>query len=80
MKNIKNLDEELVNFINEYLPDMNWEGSDTSAAADLVLDEYDMIEYELSLAIANAILATEGDEFTLSIRPRDNKLILYYID
>ncbi len=78
--NIDNLDEELVEFINEYLPDLDWDGEDTSASTDLLLDEDLTIEYDLMMSIANAMLATEDKEFTLTIRPSENKLILYYID
>jgi hypothetical protein len=78
--NIENLDETLVDFINEYLPDLNWDGEDSSAAADLPLDEYSTIEDDLMMSIAKAMIAIKDEEFTLTIRPSENKLILYYID
>lgn len=78
--NIENLDETLVNFINEYLPDLNWDGEDTSADADLPLDAESTIEYEVMMSIAEAMIACQDEEFTLTIRPSTNKLILYYID
>ena len=77
---IENLDKFLVAFINEYLPDLNWEGTDTSASANLLLDEDSTIDDKLMLLIANAMIATKNEEFTLTIRPSENKLILYYID
>ena len=78
--NIENLDETLAQFINLYFPDLNWEGSDSSAATDLPLDEYSTIEDGLMWRIAKAMISIEDEEFTLSIRPSENKLILYYID
>ena len=78
--NIENLDETLVDFINEYLPNLNWKGEDSSAAADLLLDEYSTIEDDLMMSIAKAMIAIKDEEFTLTIRPSENKLILYYID
>jgi hypothetical protein len=78
--NIENLDETLVNFINEYLPDLNWNGEDSSADADLLLDAYSTIEDDLMMSIAKAMIALKDEEFTLTIRPSENKLILYYID
>jgi hypothetical protein len=78
--NIENLDETLVDFINEYLPNLNWDGKDSSADVDLLLDENSTIEDDLMMTIANAMIATKDKEFTLTIRPSENKLILYYID
>lgn len=77
---IENLNEELVSFINEYFPNLNWEGHDTSAAADLTLDSDNCIDSNLMESIAQAAIATRLEEFTLTIRPKENKLILYYID
>ena len=78
--NIEELDEELVDFINEFLPNLNWNGQDTSASADLNLDEDDVIEDDLMMDIATAMVNTKNKEFTLTIRPSENKLILYYFD
>jgi hypothetical protein len=78
--NIENLDETLVDFINEYLPNLNWDGKDSSADVDLLLDENSTIEDDLMMMIAKAMIATKDKEFTLTIRPSENKLILYYID
>jgi len=77
---IENLDENLVDFILKYLPNLNWEGEDSSASADLLLDEYSTIDHELMVLIAKAMLQTENEEFTLTIRPSENTLILYYFD
>ena len=77
---IENLDEELVAFIMKYLPMLEWEGSDTSAQAELLLDEYKTIDDELMDAIGKAIKKTRKEEFVLTIRPSENKLIIYYID
>ena len=77
---IENLDEELVQFINKFFPTLNWEGVDTCASADLVLDEYDTIDDNLMESIGKAIKKIRKEEFTLTIRPSENKLILYYID
>ena len=78
--NIENLDEDLVEFINNYFPNLNWEGSDSSASADLILDADNTIDSKLMDAIAYGVGATSGEEFELTIRPSENKLILYYID
>jgi hypothetical protein len=78
--NIENLDETLVDFINEYLPNLNWDGKDSSADVDLLLDENSTIEDDLMMTIAKAMIATKDKEFALTIRPSENKLILYYID
>ena len=77
---IENLDEELVAFIMKYLPMLDWEGSDTSAQAELLLDEYKTIDGELMDAIGKAINKTRKEDFVLTIRPSENKLIIYYID
>ena len=77
---IENLDEELVAFIMKYLPMLEWEGSDTSAKAELLLDEHKTIDDELMYAIGKAINKTRKEEFVLTIRPSENKLIIYYID
>ena len=77
---IENLDENLVAFINKYLPNLDWEGTDTSASVSLLLDEYSTIDDELMMLIAKAMIATKNEEFTLTIRPSENKLILYYFD
>jgi len=77
---IENLDEDLVAFINTHFPNLNWEGEDSSASAKLSLDEYSTIEDDLMMSIANAMIETKSKEFTLTIRPSENKLILYYID
>ena len=77
---IENLDEELVAFIMKYLPMLDWEGSDTSAQAELLLDEYKTIDDELMDAIGKAINKTRKEDFVLTIRPSENKLIIYYID
>lgn len=80
--NIENLDEALVDFINKYFPNLDWDVEDTSADADLILDEYSDIDDDLMQSIANATIAivTNDEEFTITIRPSTNKLILYYID
>lgn len=80
--NIEKLDEALVDFINKYFPNLDWDGEDTSADADLILDEYSDIDDDLMQSIANATIAivTNNEEFTITIRPSTNKLILYYID
>lgn len=78
--NIENLNEELVDFINEFLPNLNWDGEDTSASADLILDEYNCITDDLMVDIANAMVSIKNKEFELTIRPSENKLILYFID
>lgn len=80
--NIENLDENLIVFINKYFPNLDWDGEDTSADADLILDEYSDIDDDLMQSIANATIAivTNNEEFTITIRPSTNKLILYYID
>lgn len=78
--NIENLDETLVQFINDYFPDLNWNGEDSSADAELLLDEYSTIEDGLMWRIVKAMMSIKDEEFTLSIRPSENKLILYYID
>lgn len=77
---IDDLDEDLVAFINLHLPKLDWQGGDTSAYAYLELDEYNTIEDELMDSIAGAIVATRTEEFSLTIRPSENQLILYYID
>ena len=77
---IEDLDQDLVDFITKYLPNLNWEGGDTSASADLILDEYSTITDDLMSQIANAVVATRNEGFALTIRPSENKLILYYID
>ena len=77
---IEYLDECLVDFINQYLPNLNWEGEDTSASADLLLDEYQTITDDLMMSISNAMIATKNKGFSLTIRPSENKLILYYFD
>ena len=78
--NIEYLDEELTNFINKFFPNLNWEGQDSSASADLILDEHDTVEDELMNTIADAIIATRKEDFALTIRPNENKLIIYYFD
>jgi hypothetical protein len=79
--NIENLDEELVNFINEFLPQLNWDGEDTSASADLILDSDECIEDGL---MSDITLAMNSDKYSgdirLTIRPSENKLILYFMD
>jgi hypothetical protein len=77
---IEYLDEELIKFINKYLPMLNWKGSDTSASAELLLDEYDTIDRDLIEAIGKAIRKTRKKDFSLTIEPKENMLILYYID
>lgn len=78
--NIENLDEELVNFINKFFPNLNWEGQDSSAAADLILDEYGCIDWQLIEKIGEAIASTIDEDFDITIRPSTNKLILFYVD
>ena len=84
---IENLDEDLVNFINKYFPNLDWDGEDTSASADLLLDDYRDVDHGLMMSIAEAMIATKNEEFTLTIRPQvtkdfrsNHKLIIYYID
>jgi hypothetical protein len=79
---IENLDEDLVIFINKHFPNLDWNGGDTSADADLLLDEDGTIDYDLMISISKAMkkIAKKNEEFTLTIRPSENKLIIYYID
>ena len=77
---IEYLDEDLVDFINKYLPNLNWKGEDTSASADLLTDEWGTITDSLMRQISNAVAATGDKEFALTIRPNENKLIIYYFD
>ena len=78
--NIEFLEEELVEFINKFFPNLNWDGHDSSAAADLIIDNYGCIDYDLMYSIGEAMQALKNKEFTLTIRPKENKLIIYYID
>lgn len=77
---IENLDEDLENFIMEHLPFLSWEGTDSYASAPLILDVDECIEYDLMREVAKAIIACENEEFTLTIRPSENTLIIYYVD
>lgn len=77
---IENLDEDLVIFINKYFPNLEWDGEDTSASADLLLDSDETIDYDLMMSISEAMLITKNEDFTITIRPSENKLIIYYID
>jgi len=77
---IKYLDEDLVRFINKYLPNLDWEGNDSSAWADMKLDFSGCIEWELMNSIGNAIVAAIGCEYRISIRPRENRIIIHYYD
>lgn len=78
--NIEFLDEELVKVINKWFPNLDWNGEDSSASADLILDEYGTIDDDLMLSIGKALHSIQHEEFCLTIRPSENKLILYYID
>lgn len=77
---IENLDIELVSFITKYFPELEWEGECSSAQAEIPLDEYGTIDYELMISIGKAIKKTKKEEFELTIRPSENKLIIYYVD
>ena len=77
---IENLDEDLEKFIMKHFPNLNWEGTDTSAEADLLIDRYDTIDFELMRSIGKAMKKCRYEEFTLTIRPSENKLIIFYID
>lgn len=77
---IKYLDEDLTFFLEKYLPMLEWEGSDSSAHAELLLDEYKTVDDDLMDAIGEAIMKTKKESFALTIRPNTNKLIIYYID
>jgi hypothetical protein len=78
--NIEDLDEDLEKFIKKYFPNLNWEGTNTSASADLTLDTEGCIDYNLMHDIRKGMKRTKRKEFTLTIRPSENKLIIYYID
>lgn len=78
--NIEHLSEELVSFINVWLPDLDWEGSDSCATVKLQLGDNECIKSDLMNGIAAAVEATHDREFELTIRPSENLLLLYYID
>jgi len=79
------LDDLLFSMIITYFEDSEleweeWEGK--SASADLKLDADECIEFDLMLAIGRCVrnLDMSGSDIGLTIRPNDNKLILYYED
>jgi len=78
--NIEDLNEELVAFINKHFPELDWDGVDSSADADIPLDTEDCIDSHFMHRISVALQDCGNEEFTITIHPQTNKLILYFID
>lgn len=78
--NIRHLDIELTKFIEAFFQDLQWTGTDSSAAAPLILDRDGTIDDDLMNLIGKASLACSNEEFALTIRPDKNLLIVYYYD
>lgn len=77
---LKDLDEDLKAFIVSNLPELDWVGSDSCASAFLSVDEDGVIEDSLILSLSKAVIACSDKPFSLSIRPVESEVLLYYID
>lgn len=77
---IEHLEPELIRFIEKYLPQFDFSGQDSSASADIPLDENGCIDSTYFNEIADAVTVCNLESFELTINPSDNKLILYYRD
>ena len=77
----RDLDETLKAFITRHFSYLEWSGTGSSAHAIMPVDINDgCISDELLFDIATAKKECHGEEFTISIRPEESTLLIYYID